>query len=111
MKVSGDGKSATKTVTFDISNTGSCDGLEIAQVYVHQMACDVPRPYKELKGFAKVALKKGETKTVTLVLDSAAFSYYKTDINGFGMDNGQFEILVGSSSKDIRLRDTIMQNQ
>ena len=95
----------------DLLNTGSCDGSEVAQVYVHQIACDVPRPFKELKGFAKVALKKGETKTITLMLDSAAFSYYKTSLNGFGMDTGKFEILVGSSSKDIRLRDTITQNK
>ena len=111
IKISGDGKSANKTVTFDISNTGSYDGSEAAQVYVHQLTCDVPRPYKELKAFAKVALKKGETKTITLVLDSAAFSYYKTGLNGFGMDTGQFEILVGSSSKNISLRDTVMQNK
>ena len=111
IKTSGDGKSANKTVTFDISNTGPCDGSEVAQVYVHQTTCDVPRPYKELKAFAKVALKKGETKTITLLLDSTAFSYYKTGLNGFGMDTGKFEILVGSSSKDIRLRDTIMQNK
>jgi len=111
IKVSGDGNSANKTVTFDISNTGSCDGSEVAQVYVHQLACDVPRPYKELKAFAKVNLKKGETKTITLVLDSAAFSYYKTGLNGFGMDAGQFEILVGSSSNDVRLRNTVMQSK
>ena len=111
IKVRGDGKTANKTVTFDISNTGSCDGSEVAQVYVHQIACDVSRPVKELKGFAKVALKKGETKAITLMLDSAAFSYYKINLNGFGMDTGKFEILVGSSSKNIWLRDTVMQSK
>ena len=109
LKINGDGKSANKTVTFDIKNTGTYNGSEVAQVYVHQIACDVPRPFKELKAFTKVALKQGETKTVTMVLDSAAFSYYKTSLNGFGMDSGKFEILVGSSSGNISLNDTIEQ--
>jgi|GEM_PF-2755079 len=109
--ISGDAKSANRTVSFDVTNTGTRDGSEAAQVYVHQIACNVPRPLKELKGFAKVALKQGETKTLSLVLDSAAFSYYKTSQNGFGMDMGEFEILVGSSSRDIRLKGSVVQSK
>jgi len=111
LAISGDEKTANRTVSFDVTNTGTRDGSEAAQVYVHQVACDVPRPLKELKGFAKVALKQGETKTISLVLDSAAFSYYKTSLNGFGMDMGEFEILVGSSSRDIRLKGTVVQSK
>ena len=111
MKITGDGKSANKTITFDVTNSGSCSGSEVAQVYVHQVECQVPRPFKELKGFAKAALNKGETKTITIKLNSDAFSYYKTSTNSFGMDAGKFEILVGSSSKDIRLRDFVMQTK
>jgi len=94
-------------VTFDIKNTGNYDGAEVAQVYIHQKECAVERPYKELKGFAKVFLKKGETKRVTIELDKNAFSYYKTTLKHFDYDAGAFDILVGSSSQDIRLYGTI----
>lgn len=63
-------------VTFDISNTGKMDAAEVAQVYVHDVKSSVPRPYKELKGYEKVFLKKGETKRVTIELEDDAFSYY-----------------------------------
>lgn len=63
-------------VTFDMSNTGKMDAAEVAQVYVHDVKSSVPRPYKELKGYEKVFLKKGETKRVTIELEDDAFSYY-----------------------------------
>ena len=94
-------------VSFDVTNTGSVDGAEVAQLYIHQAAAPVERPYKELKGFTKIPLTAGETKRVTLALDSASFSYFKTDKDAFGYDAGTFEILAGSSSEDIHLQGTV----
>jgi beta-glucosidase len=64
------------TVSVDVTNTGQMVGKEIVQLYVHDRAARLKRPYKELKGFAKVTLQPGETKTVTLTLDFRAFAYY-----------------------------------
>ncbi len=101
------GKSPKFVVSFDVKNTGNYDGAEAAQVYVHDVSNPADRPYKELKGFSKVFLKKGETRRITAELDSNAFSYFKSRENKFGYDAGNFEILVGASSKDIRLKSTI----
>lgn len=94
-------------VSFKIKNTGAYDGAEVAQVYVHQEKNVVERPVKELKGFAKVFLKKGETKLITVPLNADAFSYYKVDKKAFGYDAGKFDILVGSSSADIKLNGIV----
>jgi beta-glucosidase len=96
------------TVTFTVKNSGNRDGAEVAQVYLHEVASKVDRPYKELKGFDKVFLKTGETKTVTVELDSRAFSYYDVNQKGWVADRGSFEVLVGASSKDIRLKGTVV---
>ncbi len=106
LKVQRTGKGAA-TVSFTLTNTGPADGAEVAQVYVHQASSPVPRPVKELKGFAKVFLKKGESRTVTVPLDAAAFSYFKTDKNAFGYDPGTFDILVGSSSALVKLKASV----
>ncbi|WP_298155211.1 glycoside hydrolase family 3 protein [Flavobacterium sp.] len=105
LKITGSG--TTFTVTFNIKNTGEIAGAESAQVYVHQNVSPVERPFKELKGFAKVFLKAGESKTVSVTLDANAFSYFKTEKNAFGYDAGKFNVLVGASSEDIRLEETI----
>jgi beta-glucosidase len=68
----------------------------------------VPRPVKELKGFAKVNLKPDESKRVTLTLDRRAFSFYDVKKNDWSAEAGEFTILVGASSDDIRLRDKFM---
>ncbi len=94
----------TYTVTVDVKNTGACDGAETVQLYVRPIDPKVVRPYKELKGYDKVFLEKGASGTVSIRLDASSFSYYKTDIHAFGYDPGKYEILVGSSSGDIRLR-------
>ena len=103
LKVLSTGKGAA-TVSFILTNTGQADGAEVAQVYVHQANSPVARPVKELKGFAKVFLKKGESRIVTMPLTEAAFSYFKTDKKAFGYDPGSFDILVGSSSELIKLK-------
>jgi beta-glucosidase len=94
----------TLDVTFEIKNSGSLEGKEISQVYIHEDKCPVDRPYKELKGFNKINLKPGESKKVTIKLDKKAFQFYSTDKKQWTSEPGEFEILVGSSSKEIRLK-------
>ncbi len=95
------------TVTCKVKNTGTVEGKEILQVYVKDVLSTVDRPEKELKGFEKVSLKPGEEKTVTFVLDRSAFAYYEKRVSGWHVESGDFEILVGASSQDIRLRTTV----
>jgi beta-glucosidase len=94
-------------VSFDLSNTGGVAGAEVAQLYVGQAASKVFRPVKELKGFSKVYLNPGETKNVTIPLDSASFSYFKEKKNAFGYDAGIYQIQVGGSSRDIQLQGSL----
>jgi beta-glucosidase len=91
-------------VSFDVKNTGSREGSDVAQVYVSDTHAPVPRPPKELKGFAKVSLRPGESRRVTVRLDARAFSYYDTASKGWRRDPGDFDILVGRSSEQIELR-------
>lgn len=90
-------------VKFKIKNASERDGKEIAQVYVRPIAPLVYRPNKELKAFRKVEIKAGESKEVKVTLDRDAFAYYSTATDGWKVDDGIYEILVASSSVDIRL--------
>ncbi len=90
------------TVTVDVSNAGSAAGKEIVQVYVHDEKSGLRRPPKELKGFAKVELQPGETKTVTIPLDFRAFAYYHPKYKRWIAEEGDFDILIGASAADIR---------
>jgi beta-glucosidase len=90
------------TVTVDVTNTGHMAGKEIVQVYVHDRASGLVRPEKELKGFEKVALQPGETKSVTIKLDFRAFAYYHPKYQQWITEDGDFDILVASSAADIR---------
>ena len=92
------------TVSFDVKNTGRLPGAEIAQLYVGDTHSSVPRPVKELKGFAKVRLKPGETKRVSLTLDRRAFSYYDVNKKDWSAEPGDFAILIGSSSDKVELK-------
>jgi beta-glucosidase len=92
------------TVSFDVSNTGSRQGAEIAELYVGDSHASVPRPAKELKAFAKVNLKPDETRRVTLALGARAFSFYDIKKKGWSAEPGEFAILVGGSSDNIQLR-------
>ena len=94
------------TAKFDIANTGSRAGAEVAELYLHQDRPSLPRPIKELKGFTKVLLKPGEKRTVAIPLDQRAFAFYDASKASWVAEADNFEILVGSSSRDIRLRDT-----
>lgn len=95
------------SVSFKITNTGDVAGKEACQIYVAPMESSVLRPEKELKEFAKVALNPGETKEVKFELDTRAFSYYNTNINDWFAESGKYEILVGASSQDIRLKGEV----
>jgi beta-glucosidase len=88
-------------VTVDVTNTGQMAGKEIVQVYVHDRASGLARPEKELKGFAKVALQPGETKSVALELDFRAFAYYHPEYKQWITEDGDFDILIASSAANI----------
>jgi beta-glucosidase len=91
-------------VSFKVKNNGSREGAEIAQVYVGDSHSPLPRPAKELKGFAKVSLRPGEATQLTVLLDRRAFSYYDVSKHGWSAAPGEFGILVGASSVDIKLQ-------
>lgn len=91
-------------VSADIKNTGRREGAEVAQLYVSDKEASVPRPVKELKGFRRVVLKPGETKAVNFRLDKRSMAFYDVNKKGWVAEPGEFEILIGSSSRDIRLK-------
>jgi beta-glucosidase len=99
------------TVSFDVTNTGRRDGAEIGEIYVSDTHSKVPMPVKELKGFGRVDLKPGQTKTVTVTLNRRAFSYYDVGRKAWTADPGDFGILVGSSSENIELRGAVKLNR
>ena len=94
------------TAEFEIANTGARTGAEVAELYIHQDHPGLPRPLKELKGFNKISLNPGEKKTVSIPLDQRAFAFYDPAKAGWVSEAGDFKILVGSSSRDIRLQDS-----
>ncbi|HEU6447318.1 MAG TPA: glycoside hydrolase family 3 C-terminal domain-containing protein [Verrucomicrobiae bacterium] len=96
---------------FEIENTGKVAGAEVAELYVHEKNPRLMRPEKELKGFKKVFLKPGEKQTVSIPLNKSAFSYYDDEKKAWVAQNDDFEIFVGSSSRDIRLRDNFELKQ
>lgn len=101
------------TAEIDVTNTGDVAGKEVVQLYVSPSEASVPRPPKELKAFEKVELATGETKTVTFPLDHRVFQYWQPDAptgapsTGWTLQPGEFELLCGSSSRDIRARTTV----
>ncbi|HVY37765.1 MAG TPA: glycoside hydrolase family 3 C-terminal domain-containing protein [Polyangia bacterium] len=95
------------TVAFDVTNAGTRAGAEVAQVYVSERRPPVPRPAKELKGFAKVVLRPGEVKRVEVALDRRAFAFYDVAAKSWRVQPGVFDLLVGSSSRRIELSGTV----
>jgi len=93
-------------ISFDVSNTGKRSGTEVAELYVGDSHASMPRPVKELKGFAKIDLHPGETKHVILNLDRRAFSFYDIKRKDWNAEPGDFQILVGGSSDKIQLQGT-----
>ena len=95
------------TVTVDVTNTGKVAGKEIVQVYVHDQRSKLARPEKELKGFAKVELQPGETKSISIYLDFRAFAYYHPAYNQWITEDGDFDLLIATSAVDIRQTLTV----
>ena len=109
LRASGDlsGENGTMTFTVNVKNTGSCEGAEVVQLYVHDDKASVERPYKELKGFAKVSLKPGESKDVEISIDRRALSFWDETTNGWKVEPGKFTILVGNASDNLTLKTNI----
>jgi len=94
-------------VRCTVANTGERSGAEVVQVYVRDPECSVARPVRELKGFVKARLAPGESALVDVELDQRAFAYWSTTVHGWVVEGGAFEIVVGSSSRDLRLTGTV----
>ena len=90
------------TVTLPVTNTGSCEGAEVVQLYIHDQEASLPRPVKELKGFRKVHLAPGETCNISFTIDKEALSFYDPARHGWVAEPGIFKVLIGSASDDIR---------
>lgn len=88
------------TVSVNVTNTGSREGAEVVQLYIRDLVGSVTRPVKELKGFQKVMLKPGESRTVTFTLTEKDLSFYRADLT-FGAEPGQFHVFVGGNSRDV----------
>ncbi|MFJ8353501.1 glycoside hydrolase family 3 C-terminal domain-containing protein [Bacillus paramycoides] len=97
----------TVSVRVNVKNTGSTVGKEIVQLYIKDVESTMIRPEKELKGFEKVALQPGEEKTVSFTLNKRSFAYYNVELKDWHVETGEFEILVGKSSKEIVLHDSL----
>jgi beta-glucosidase len=100
----GAGSSAKLTVRFDVKNTGDRDGADVAQLYTHQRTSTTYQPIKSLRAFERVNLKAGESRPVTLEIPVSHLAYYDVKIHDFRVEPGIFDVLIGSSSEDIRLR-------
>lgn len=102
-----DKKKGCVKITMDITNTGQREGTEVVELYVHDVKSKLKRPYKELKNFEKVFLKPGETKSVEMNLQKEAFEYYNPTLHKWVLEPGVFDILVGASSENIKLKGSI----
>ena len=103
-------KASAAGVTLTVKNTGSFAGAETIQLYVAKPDAKIFRPAQELKGFAKVQLAPGESKTVTIPLDDKAFRYWNIQTNQWEIEGGNYELWVGASCEDIRLKATVLVN-
>ena len=100
-------ESGTLTVSVDVTNTGSCAGKEVVQLYVSAKESKMKRPVRELRGFDKIALEPGETKTVSFTLDKRAFAYWSVQIHDWHVESGDYEIQIGKSAQEIILKDSV----
>lgn len=100
-------KGENLTVEFKITNTGKIDGAEIAQLYVRDVKSSIDRPLKELKGFKKIFLKAGESKSVKMNLKEIDFAFWDMNKKDWNVEPGEFEILVGSSSNEVKLKTSV----
>jgi beta-glucosidase len=109
LKISAEQFSAGETIELKVrvKNSGTVDGFETIQIYVSDTESSVPRPVKELKVFEKVFLKTGESKELSMQLEPSAFQFWHPELKKWIAEPGEFEILVGASSRDIRLSERI----
>lgn len=98
------------TVSVNIKNIGDVFGKEIVQLYIRDKESSVTRAEKELKGFEKIGLEPGEEKEVTFILNKRSFAYYNVDLGDWHVESGEFEILIGKSSREIVLKEVITVN-
>lgn len=89
-------------ISVNVSNTGLFDGEEVVQLYVRDLIASITRPLKELKGFQKINIAKGETKKVTFTLTKTDLAFYNSNLE-FKAENGEFEVFVGTNSQDCLL--------
>ncbi len=94
-------------ISIDVKNTGQMDGDEVIQMYIRHLNSSVERPFKELKGFQRIKIKKGETKKAKMQLKGEAIAYWDEGKNRWAIEEGKIEILVGASSDDIRVSSII----
>jgi len=98
----------TVTASVKVTNTGTRAGEEVVQLYVHDIESAIPMPIKQLRGFERIALPAGESRTVTFTLKPIEdMHYYDPVLEAYAVEPGEFEIQIGASSRDIRLRQTV----
>lgn len=100
-------ESGALKVSVDVTNTGACAGKEVVQLYVSAKESAMKRPVRELRGFDKVELQPGETKTVSFTLDRRAFAYWSVQIHDWHVESGVYEIQIGKSAQEIILTETV----
>jgi beta-glucosidase len=103
-KIKPDGK---VNISFDVTNTGKQAGDEVVQLYVHQVKSSVKRPAKELRGFQRISLQPGAKKTITLLLPAEKLAFWDEKAHAFVVEPGVFDVMIGASSADIRLKGRI----
>jgi beta-glucosidase len=94
-------------ISVEVTNTGKRAGDEVVQLYVHQVKSSVKRPAKELRGFQRIRLQPGETKAVTFTLPAEKLAFWDEKTHGFVVEPGAFDVMMGASSADIRLKDQV----
>lgn len=94
-------------ISFTVANIGDRAGAEVAQVYVRDPVCSLPRPLRELKGIAKIWLQPGESRRVNIEIRPRDLAFYDPAKQQWIVEPGEFEIMIGASSRDIRLTKTI----
>ena len=101
-------KNGTQTATVDVTNTGNYDGDEIVQLYIRDMVGSITRPVQELKGFERVNIKKGETKTISFEITPELLQFYDQNYNEV-LEPGDFQVMVGPNSRDIITKTFILE--
>jgi beta-glucosidase len=92
------------TASVTITNTGNCEGTEVVQLYIRDMVGSNARPVQELKGFERISLKPGESRTVTFIINSDLLKFYNKNLD-YVCEPGDFEVMVGTNSHDVQRKN------